>query len=159
MEVPSGSFTGEVLEKVALALGESPATSDISPSGSAGSTPNVTRSASDRSKKPYMIFTEASPTAQAETKHHSGLFRRKDKDKEKNKLQKKLYRKSHHDEQRKSMSPADDGKSRKSFGGILKRSESGRPVGSTSSLVPLSNYPDENRRRKGSSSKESKTPE
>nr|XP_039271610.1 rho-associated protein kinase 2-like isoform X1 [Styela clava] len=122
LEVPG--WAGEVLEKVALKL--SPATADKSPSGSTSSTGSgLKRSSSDRSKTKDSSGLLDTPTTSSGGESKGGLFRRKDKDK--NKLQKKLNRKSHYEE-RKSMSPSESGtKSKKGFG-ILRRSESGRPM-------------------------------
>lgn len=144
LDVPLGNFTGEVLEKVAQTLGKS-SLSDVSPSQGSGSAPSVKRSSSDRFKKQQFI-PETSPGNPDTKHHHSGIFRKKDKDKDKNKLQKKLYRKSHHDEYRKSMSPVEEMKPRRSFGGILKRSESGRPVSASTSLVPSTAFEVEKRK-------------
>lgn len=155
LEVPG--WAGEVLEKVAIKL-DPTITADKSPSGSTSSTSSgLKRNSSDRSKsKDSLALLDTPTTSGSESKHSGGFFRRKDKDK--NKLQKKMNRKSHYDEQRKSMSPGDSGvKAKKGFG-LLRRSESGRPVSmaagpmlSTSQL----DVPKEERDRKNSNGQQS----
>lgn len=101
---------------------------------------NLQRSSSDRlSAKEVSGSPQAPAEGAKEVKQSHGIFRRKDKDKTKEK-QKKMNRKSHHEDYRKSLSPGDmssKASGRKSgFGGLLRRSESGRPVSSAQLSLP-----------------------